>query len=220
MLPRTAWCSVFTVRRCREALDAFGAAAAGAVQGQPVARRCAAIAGLQRGTPSGVGVGSGHVGDEQTTEIGRYLLISAKSLLTDAGIVLLGQKGQQAQASIVVVVAGTRSGWETTGDQMRAVAGRCSVIGCSLDGRHRPGLHGDIKSSTSGALPACRVAWGKPRQRGKYPCPIVIGEGEYRYEVIENWGTPAGWLVDMARSRRSAWTAGTTSTCSVAASTR
>ena len=49
---------------------------------------------------------------------------------------------------------------------------------------------------------------------------VILGSGEHRYKVIENWAKlPDGWeFKDVARGRRS--TARTRSTCSTAASTR
>ena len=46
--------------------------------------------------------------------------------------------------------------------------------------------------------------------------PVILGEGRYRYRVVEGWGAlPPGSPIGTVP--RSAWTARTTSTCSTAA---
>ena len=46
--------------------------------------------------------------------------------------------------------------------------------------------------------------------------PVILGEGRYRYRVVEGWGAlPPDSPIGTAP--RSAWTARTTSTCSTAA---
>ena len=48
---------------------------------------------------------------------------------------------------------------------------------------------------------------------------IIVGSGEHRYEVIENWGKlPDGWHYGEVAAV--VWTAKTASTSSTAASTR
>ena len=103
------------------ALDPLGAAAAGAMQGQPMAARLQPAldgAGLR-----GVGVGAGDVGDQQPAD--RQPFLDVREVVGDRGRnVPFGQQPQQPQAGIVVVVPGIRTGWKTAGNQMRAAGFR------------------------------------------------------------------------------------------------
>ena len=85
------------------AFDPLGAAAAGAVQAQPVA------AGLQPvpdgAALRGVGIRAGDVGDQQPAD--RQPFLDVGEVVGDRGRnVLFGQQSQQPQAGIVVVVTG------------------------------------------------------------------------------------------------------------------
>ena len=99
------------------ALDPLGAAAAGAMQAQPVAARLQPM--LDGAALRGVGIGAGHVGDQQLAD--RQPFLDVGEVVGDRGRnVLLGQQLQQPQAGIVVVVPGMRTGRKTAGDEMRA----------------------------------------------------------------------------------------------------
>jgi len=74
------------------------------------------------GTASrGVRVGAGYIGDQQPAD-GQPFLDIHEVVGDRSRDAPFGQEAQQPQAGIVVVVPGHRTGWKTTGDQMR-VAG-------------------------------------------------------------------------------------------------
>ena len=103
-----------------ETFDPLGAAAAGAVQGEPVA------AGLQpvadRAGLGGIGVRAGDIGDQQLAQ--RQPFRDIGEIVGDRGRdVALGEKAEQAKTGIIMVVAAHRAGRKAAGDQMRAA--RC-----------------------------------------------------------------------------------------------
>lgn len=70
-----------------------------------------------------------------------------------------------------------------------------------------------IRSLLAGVAGFAALADASP---GAAAEPIILGEGRYRYRVVEGWGAlPPGSPIGTAP--RSAWTARTTSTCSTAA---
>ena len=98
-------------------LDPLRAAAAGSVQGQPLA------AGLQPGLQGaglrGVGVGAGDIGDQQLADRQPFLEIG--EVVGDRGRNLpLGQQLQQPQPGVILVVPAHRPGRKPAGNKMRA----------------------------------------------------------------------------------------------------
>src|SRR5205814_633129 len=98
------------------AFDALGAAAAGAVQGQPVSAGLEPL--LNRPALRGVGIRPGDVGDEQPTR-GQPFLDVGEVVGDRGGDVLLRQEPEQPQAGVVVVVPGGGSRRQPTGDELR-----------------------------------------------------------------------------------------------------
>ena len=105
-----------------DALDALGAAATGAVQGQPPA---AVLHPAPDGDAlRGVRIRARDVGDQEPAH-GQPLL-DVTEVIGDRGRdLLLGQELEQLQTGVVVVVAGARAGRKSAGDEMGA--SRCRV---------------------------------------------------------------------------------------------
>ena len=100
-----------------QALHPLGATAAGAMQAQPMAARLQPA--LDGAALRGIGIGAGHVGDQQPAD--RQPFLDVREVVGDRSRnVPFGQEPQQPQAGIVVVVPGHRTGRKTAGNQMRA----------------------------------------------------------------------------------------------------
>src|SRR4051812_32398703 len=63
-----------------------------------------------------------------------------------------------------------------------------------------PELAGGEPSATSGNGTAPRASWFSPCTRAPPMLPAILGSGEHRYRVAENWANlPEGWeLADVA----------------------
>jgi len=98
------------------ALHPLGAAAAGPMQAQPMA--ACLQPPLDGAGLSGVGVGAGHVGDQQLAD--RQPFLDIGEIVGDRGRDLpFGQEPQQPQAGIVVVMPSIRARRKAAGNQMR-----------------------------------------------------------------------------------------------------
>ena len=99
------------------ALHPLRAAAARPMQAQPMAARFEPA--RDGAALRGVGVGAGHIGDQQPAD--RQPLLDVREVVGDRGLnVPFGQEPQQPQARMVVVVSGGRAGRKAAGDEMRA----------------------------------------------------------------------------------------------------
>ena len=102
----------------RQALDAFGTPAAGAVQRQPMA--AGLEPGFQSGALLGTRVGAGDVGDEQPAH-GQPFLHVGEVVGDGSRNLSLGQQREEPKAGIVVVVTGAGAGRKAAGNDMSAV---------------------------------------------------------------------------------------------------
>ena len=102
----------------RQALDALGTPAAGAVQRQPMA--AGLEPGFQSGALLGTRVGTGDVGDEQPAH-GQPLLHVGEVVGDGSRDLSLGQQREQPKAGIVVVVTGAGAGRKAAGNDMSAL---------------------------------------------------------------------------------------------------
>src|SRR5262245_26942064 len=102
----------------RQALDAFGTSAAGAVKRQPMATGLEP--GFQSGTLLGPWVGASDVGDEKPAH-GQPFLQVGEVVGDRRRNLSLVQQREEPKASIVVVVTGAGAGGKAAGNDMRAV---------------------------------------------------------------------------------------------------
>ena len=102
----------------RQALDAFGTPAAGAVKRQPMA--AGLEPGFQSGALLGTRVGAGDVGDEQPAH-GQPFLHVGEVVGDGSRNLSLGQQREEPKAGIVVVVTGAGAGRKAAGNDMSAV---------------------------------------------------------------------------------------------------
>ena len=102
----------------RQALDALGTPAAGAVQRQPMA--AGLEPGFQSGALLGARVGAGDVGDEQPAH-GQPFLHVGEVVGDGSRNLSLGQQREEPKAGIVVVVTGAGAGRKAAGNDMSAV---------------------------------------------------------------------------------------------------
>src|SRR5262245_45323643 len=102
----------------RQALDAFGTPAAGAMQRQPMS--ASLEPGLQPCTLLGSRVGAGDIGEEQPAHVKPFLNVG--EVVGDGSRNLsLGQQREESKAGIVMIVTGAGAGRKAAGNEVSAV---------------------------------------------------------------------------------------------------
>ena len=81
-----------------------------------------------------------------------------------------------------------------------------------------PGGAGGPLAAT--AKQASVSGWRRPLPKSSAAEPVILGEGGYRYRVVEGWGGRRRRASPIGTAQRCAWIARTTSTYSTAASIR